>query len=171
LLQGSLGKERAAEMSDWLLVVDDDDGIREAYARHFVCANFEVRCAANLAKAVDLLASTRFDAVIVDASLTPEGSGGLAIAAYVQHLRRTSLTCPAPVLILTAYGCPWRARVAAQVGVDVFLHKPVSLVWLEHEISALIGARRWVGAPTGGGQPPAGLLQHGLRLLAEGLTR
>lgn len=158
-------------MSDWLLVVDDDDEIRQACERHFASAGFEVRCAASLTQAVDYLASTSFDAVIADASLTPNGSEGLVIAAYVQHVRRTSMACPAPLLVLTAYGCPSRARAAAQLGVDVFLHKSPSLVWLENEIYARIRARRWVGAPTGGEQPPAGLVHYGLRLLAEGLTR
>jgi DNA-binding response OmpR family regulator len=158
-------------MSGWLLVVDDDDEIRDAYVRHFACAGFEVRSAASLAEAVELLTRTRFDAVVADVSLTDEGSEGLAIAAYIQHVRRTSMACPAPVLVLTAYGCPQHARAATQLGVDIFLHKPPSLAWLEHEIHARISAHRWVGAPTGGEERPAGLQQEGLRLLAEDSTR
>jgi DNA-binding NtrC family response regulator len=157
-------------MPDWLLVVDDDEGIRQAYEQHFVTAGFEVRSAASLGRATDLLAATSFDAVIADVSLTPEGSEGLAIAAYMQQLRRspTSSAPDAPIVVLTAYGSPARAEAAARLGVDVFLHKPVSLVWLESEIRARLVAR-----PAGprDRHPGMNLLQPGLRLMAEGLTR
>jgi DNA-binding response OmpR family regulator len=157
-------------MTNWLLVVDDDEAIRQIYERHFVCAGFEVRSAASLAKAADLLASTCFDAVIADASLTPEGSEGLAIAAYVQHLRRSSPAGAAPVIVLTDYGSPWHAETAARLGVDVFLHKPVSLVWLASEIGERIRARQ-AGLPEVARHPGAALQEPGLQLLAEGLTQ
>jgi DNA-binding response OmpR family regulator len=159
-------------MSDWLLVVDDDEEVRQAYERHFAAAGFEVRSAATLGRATDLLATTSFDAVIADVSLTPDGSEGLAIAAYMQHLRRsrTSSAADAPIVVLTAYGSPERAGAAARLGVDVFLHKPASLVWLESEIRARLGNRRWAGTP-GDRHPGINLQQAGLRLLGEGLTR
>jgi DNA-binding response OmpR family regulator len=158
-------------MSDWLLVVDDDKEIRQVYERHFVCAGFEVRSAASLAKAADLLGSTSFDAVIVDVSLTPGGCEGLAIAAYLHHLRRTAGRGAAPVVVLTASGSPDHAGTAERLGVDVFLHKPASLTWLETEIRARISARRLVGLPERARQPGADSVEPGLRLLTQGLTR
>jgi DNA-binding response OmpR family regulator len=158
-------------MSDWLLVVDDDEEIRQVYERHFVCAGFEVRSAADLARAADRLGSTCFDAVIVDVSLTPGGSEGLAIAAYLHHLRRTSPRRAAPVVVLTAYGSPEHAETGERLGVDVFLHKPASLAWLETEIRARISARRLVGPEESARQPGADLVEPALRLLAQGLTR
>jgi DNA-binding response OmpR family regulator len=158
-------------MSDWLLVVDDDDEVRQAYQGYFVCAGFEVRCAASLAEATDRLGATRFDAVIADVSLTPEGSEGLAIAAYVQALRRSSPARSAPVVVLTAYGSPSHAGAAASLGVDVSLHKPPSLLWLENEIRARIGEGRRACLPEGERRPGADLGEPWLRLLAEGLTR
>jgi two-component system, NtrC family, response regulator PilR len=121
-----------------LLVVDDDDNVRRTYEAHFSKAGFEVHCAASLAEAAERLASARYDAVIADVCLTPHlGSEGLAIAAYLRHLK----TDP-PVVVLTAYGLPDRAEAAARLGVDAFLHKPVSLVWLETLLRGRIDDRR-----------------------------
>jgi CheY-like chemotaxis protein len=105
-------------------------------------AGFEVHCAGSLPEAAERLAGNRFDAVIADVCLTPEvGSEGLAIAAYLRHLKQDP-----PVVVLTAYGLPDRAEAAARLGVDAFLHKPVSLVWLESLLRTRIYERRR-GAP------------------------
>lgn len=125
-------------MCERLLVVDDDGDVRRVYQTHFAAAGFEVHCAATLQEAAERLAGSAFDAVIADIALTPDvGSEGLAIAAYLRNLRRTP-----PVVVLTAYGSPDRAEAAARLGVDAFLHKPVSLVWLEGLLRARIDERR-----------------------------
>lgn len=125
-------------MCERLLVVDDDEAVRRAYQTHFAGAGYEVQSAATLQEAAERLASHAFDAVIADVSLTPEfGSEGLAIAAYLRHMRQAP-----PVIVLTAYGAPDRAAAAARLGVDAFLHKPVSLIWLESLIRARIEDRR-----------------------------
>jgi two-component system response regulator PilR (NtrC family) len=128
----------AAGVCERLLVVDDDDDVRRVYESHFSGAGFEVQCAATLREAAERLAGQTFDAVIADIALTPGvGSEGLAIAAYLRHLRQDP-----PVVVLTAYGAPDRAPAAARLGVDAFLHKPVSLVWLESLLRARIDDRR-----------------------------
>lgn len=125
-------------MCERLLVVDDDDFVRRVYESHFGGSGFEVHSAATLQEAAERLACTSFDAVIADVCLTPEvGSEGLAIAAYLRHLRRDP-----PIVVLTAYGAPEKAEAAARLGVDAFLHKPVSLVWLESLLRARIDDRR-----------------------------
>jgi len=121
-----------------ILVVDDDDSVRAVYQSHFSGAGFEVHCAATLQEAAERLAGSAFDAVIADICLTPGvGSEGLAIAAFLRHQRHTP-----PVVVLTAYGAPDRAEAAARLDVDAFLHKPVSLVWLESLLRARIDDRR-----------------------------
>jgi two-component system response regulator PilR (NtrC family) len=122
-----IGFASSAPVRERLLVVDDSDPVREAYVSHFRKAGFEVESAATLKGAAEHLAGGVFDAVIVDVSLSSTvGSEGLAIAAYLRQMRR-----PPPVVVLTAYGEPHQAEAAARLGVDAFLHKPVSLVWLE----------------------------------------
>ena len=126
-----------AVVCERILVVDDDEGVRGTYQSHFSGAGFEVHSAATLQEAAERLAGDTFDAVIADVSLTEVGSEGLAIAAYLRHKRHAS-----PVVVLTSYGAPDRAEAAARLGVDAFLHKPVSLVWLESLLRARIDDRR-----------------------------
>jgi DNA-binding NtrC family response regulator len=139
----ALALHRGSVVCDRLLVVDDEDSVRRAYQAYFTEAGFEVQSAATLHEAAERLARCAFEAVIADVSLTPGvGSEGLAIASYVRHLRADP-----PVVVLTAYGSPERAEAAARLGVDAFLHKPVSLVWLESLLRSRIdGRRRGAGA-------------------------
>ena len=132
-------------MSDRLLVVDDDEAIRQTLRSFFEAAGFEIDTASNLPEAADRLAASKYAAVIVDICLTERGTEGLAIAAYVRQIWR-DLT----VVILTAYGSPQRAAAAARLDVDAFLHKPVSLEWLGGFLRARITARR---AEVAGGDP------------------
>jgi DNA-binding NtrC family response regulator len=126
-----------AGVCERLLVVDDDEDLRRIYQAHFASAGFDVHSAATLQEAAERLAGNTFDAVIADIDLTPDvGSEGLAIAAYLRNSRHTP-----PVVVLTAYGSPDRAPAAARLGVDAFLHKPVSLVWLESLLRARIEDR------------------------------
>jgi DNA-binding NtrC family response regulator len=136
----SLGIRLASQegVCERILVVDDDEGVRGIYQSHFSRAGFEVHSAASLQEAAERLAGSTFDAVIADICLTPEvGSEGLAIAAFLRHQRHAP-----PIVVLTAYGAPDRAEAAARLGVDAFLHKPVSLVWLESLLRARIDDRR-----------------------------
>ncbi len=140
-------------MSDRLLVADDDDAIRQTLRSFFEAAGFEVDTASTLPEAAERLAASKYAAVIVDICLTERGTEGLAIAAYVRQISR-DLT----VVILTAYGSPQNAAAAARLDVDAFLHKPVSLVWLEGLLRARITARRGelaAGDPAGPLAAPA----------------
>jgi two-component system response regulator PilR (NtrC family) len=124
-------------MSERLLIVDDDPEIRGTFRSFFEGAGFRVDAAASLAEARDALLARRYAAVIADVSLSPQGdTDGLTLASRI----RNAYADP-PVLILTDYGSTKRAAEAAQVGADAFLHKPVSLVWLEGLVRARIGAR------------------------------
>ena len=120
-------------MTDRLLVVDADDELRRAYESHFSRSGFDVHCAATIAHAASLLNAAPFDALIADVREFPgEDHGDLAIG------RLLSRNCAPRVVVLTAYGEPERAAAAARLGADAFLHKPVSLVWLEGLLRARI---------------------------------
>ena len=132
-------------MTERLLVVDDSDAVRRVYQAHFSRCGFEVETAGSLREAAERLASVEFSAVIVDVSLSSTaGTEGLAIAAYLRQMKGGP-----PVVVLTAYGEPQRAAAAARLGVDAFLHKPVSLDWLEQLLRSRVDERR------GGGEPEA----------------
>ncbi|HVO09318.1 MAG TPA: hypothetical protein VMX54_01080 [Vicinamibacteria bacterium] len=118
-----------------LLVIDAAEQVRTSYARHFEAAGFAVRTVACFSEAQRLTPAS-FDAVIADVCQPTADAPDPAIAAA---LRGTG----AAVVVLTAYGEPARAALAARIGVaDAFLHKPVSLVWLEMLLRGRIAARR-----------------------------
>ena len=137
-------------MSERVLVVGAEPAIGRVYETHLTGAGFEVCLATTLTEAAERLASTSFEAIIADVSLTPELAGeGLALAAYLRcHLRQA----PLPAIVLTAYGSPEFAEAASRAGADFFLHKPVSLPWLAKELRAFIQERR---IPLGSGCPDA----------------
>lgn len=123
-------------MSERVLVVDDNDGVRDVLRAHLAVMGFAVDVAASLTEAAQRLAHTPYSAVICDVSLTEEaGKEGLAIAAYIR-----ALWDEMPVVILT--GAATSAAAAARLGVDAFLHKPVSLSWLGDLIRERIADRR-----------------------------
>ena len=126
-------------MRERLLVVDDSVAVREVYESYFARSGFDVESAGTLKEAAERIAGAVFSAAIVDVSLTSAvGTEGLAIAAYLRQMRGAT----APVVVLTAYGEPHRAAAAARLGVDAFLHKPVSLVWLESLLRSRFDERR-----------------------------
>lgn len=123
-------------MSERVLIVDDNESVREVFRSHLVEVGFAVDVACSLPEAATRLAATPYSAVISDVSLSEEaGKEGLAIAAYIRALWED-----APVVILT--GAPTSAAAAARLGVDAFLHKPVSLRWLGELIRERIADRR-----------------------------
>lgn len=124
-------------MSERVLVIDDNETVREVFRSHLAEVGFAVDVACSLPEAAKRLAATPYSAVISDVSLSEEGAGkeGLAIAAYVRALWED-----APVVILT--GAPTSAAAAARLRVDAFLHKPVSLRWLGDLIRERIADRR-----------------------------
>jgi DNA-binding NtrC family response regulator len=124
-------------MCERLLVVDDDEAICQTFRSYFEGAGFEVETASTLREATERLSSGRYAALIVDVCLSEMGGEGLAIAAYVRRV-----WADLPVVIVTAFGSPENAAAAARLGVDAFLHKPVSLVWLKGLLEGLIAARR-----------------------------
>jgi DNA-binding response OmpR family regulator len=128
-----------------VLVVDDDPDVRRAYEAHFSSAGYEVHGASSLREGRARLVSLAYDAVIVDVCLGRDGAEGLELAAQVVRQRDAR-----PVLVLTAYGEPIFGRVAARLGADAFLHKPVSFVWLDDLLRSGIAERRLAlshGAP------------------------
>jgi DNA-binding NtrC family response regulator len=124
-------------VADRLLVIDGDQALRDAYASHFSRSGFDVHCAATVAEGASLLAEKRFDAVIADLLTDAAESGSASpIGCCLDQ------ACAPPVVVLTAYGEPSRAAEAVRLGVDAFLHKPVSLVWLEQLLRSRVDDAR-----------------------------
>ncbi len=102
-----------------MLLVDDDLELLEAMARNLGRRGFHVTIADDGARALELLASSSFDVMVVD-MLMP-GIDGAAL------FRRTKkLEAPLPVIMLTGHGDIKEAYELSREGVFEYLTKPCS---------------------------------------------
>jgi two-component system phosphate regulon response regulator OmpR len=128
-----------AELKTRILVVDDDQRLRDLLTRYLGEQKFEVRAVADAPAMDRLLARERFDLMVLDLMLP--GEDGLAIC------RRLRAGGGAPAIImLTAKGDEVDRIVGLEMGADDYLPKPFN----PRELVARIGAvlrRKPRGAP------------------------
>jgi len=99
-----------------LLVVDDDDRIRDLLKQYLSRAGFRVTTAADAAAARKLLEMLDFDLLILDVMMP--GEDGLSLTRWVRKRGAT------PVLILTARGLADERIEGLSQGADDYLPKP-----------------------------------------------
>ena len=119
-----------------LLLVDDDDRIRELLKRYLAQAGARVSAAHDAASARGLLASMDFDLLIVDVMMPVEDGFSLA-----ESVRRTSRV---PIVLLTARGMPEDRIRGLSIGADDYVAKPFEPAELALRINAIL--RRTVTA-------------------------
>ncbi|HKR64602.1 MAG TPA: response regulator [Thermoanaerobaculia bacterium] len=110
-------------MNKRLLLIEDDESIRFALHRYFERTGYTVQCATELEEAEALAVCDAYDLVIVDLSLSNEGSNeGLEIVRFVRR------HCPsARLIVLTASPAPAIEHEAIRRGAHAFLLKPKPL--------------------------------------------
>jgi DNA-binding response OmpR family regulator len=122
-------------MPQRLLVVDDEEGVREGIRQYLERCGYVIDCAARIAEAMAFLAEFRYDAVITDLQLSGgQGAEGLAVVAEAR--RRWSR---ARTVLLTGQDSEWVASAARRLGVDVVVHKPRPLPEIEEILQSLLG--------------------------------
>ena len=99
-----------------LLVVDDDDRTRDLLKEYLTRRGFGVSTAADAASARKLLASLRFDLLVVDVMMP--GETGVEFTRKLREISRT------PVLLLTALGESQDRIAGLESGADDYLPKP-----------------------------------------------
>jgi two-component system phosphate regulon response regulator OmpR len=109
-----MGAPEAAQRH--LLVVDDDDRIRDLLKQYLSRAGFRVTTAADAAAARKLLEMLDFDLLILDVMMP--GEDGLSLTRWVRKRGAT------PVLILTARGLADERIEGLSQGADDYLPKP-----------------------------------------------
>ncbi len=117
-------------MSEKILLVDDDPGLRETLAFNLRGAGYQVITAADGAAALELAQSGQPDLVILDLML-PELDG----LSVCRSLRQIS---DVPVLVLTARTGELDKIVGLESGADDYMTKPFSLGELQARIRALL---------------------------------
>jgi DNA-binding NtrC family response regulator len=119
---GNLAQKR------WVLVVDDEPGIRELLKWHFSSNGFDVEVAKNGAEAIEhLREEDKFALVITD--LTMPKLDGLKL---LEELKGRG--SEVPIVIVTGFGTVETAVYAMKKGASDFILKPFNL---DHLLSAV----------------------------------
>ena len=118
-----------------LLIVDDEEEIRESLQALLELERFHVETAPDAASGLEALSRRSFDLVLLDLML-PDRSG----LETLEAIRERDTTTP--VLMLTAYGSVEAAVQAIRLGADNFLTKPWNNDKLLLEIEQTIARRR-----------------------------
>ena len=122
-------------MSRRVLVVDDDDAIREvAQSSLELVAGWEVDVASSGQAALDLAVADPPDAILLDVMM-PSMDGPTTFA----RLRADARTRDVPVVLLTAKVQPSERRRWEQLGVAGVLAKPFDPLELPGQVAGLLG--------------------------------
>jgi two-component system response regulator PrrA len=129
----------AAPHADRVLLVEDDDAVRDAVRSGLELNGFAVHCAGDGETAVATVANGLFDVVVLDVGLP--GMSGIDVCV---HLRRQEIDVP--ILMLSARDQVGDRVAGLQAGADDYLVKPFDLSELTARLGALI--RRSLLRPT-----------------------
>ena len=133
-----------AELKTRILVVDDDQRLRELLVRYLGGEGYEVKAVPDAAGMDRQLARERYDLVVLDLMLP--GEDGLAVCRRL----RAQPTAPA-IVMLTAKGDDVDRIVGLEMGADDYLPKPFNPRELLARINAVLRRR----APSLPGAPAA----------------
>jgi two-component system phosphate regulon response regulator OmpR len=125
-----------------ILVVDDDQRLRELLVRYLGEQGFEVRAVADPAGMDKQLSRERYDLIVLDLMLP--GEDGLAICRRL----RAAHADPA-IVMLTAKGDDVDRIVGLEMGADDYLPKPFNPRELVARINAVLRRRAPAGPPGG----------------------
>jgi len=134
-----------------LLIVDDDDRIRELLKEYLARAGFRVTAAAGGAPARKLMEMLDFDLAVFDVMMP--GEDGFSLTRWLRD--RNGAAGRTPVLMLTARSQSEDRIEGLRLGADDYLAKPFEPEELLLRIEAIL--RRANGRPAnGGGSIPLG---------------
>ncbi|WP_414695446.1 response regulator [Phenylobacterium sp.] len=128
-----------------LLIVDDDDRIRELLKEYLARAGFRVTAASGGAGARKLMESLDFDLAVFDVMMP--GEDGFSLTRWLREQRGPAGRTP--VLMLTARGDAGDRIEGLKLGADDYLAKPFEPEELLLRIEAIL--RRAANRPTTGG--------------------
>jgi two-component system response regulator MprA len=114
-----------------VLVVDDDRAVREALRRALTLAGYEVQIAEDGELALELIAQSVPDAVVLDLGLP--GIDGLEVCRRIRRLGNR-----VPILVLTARDAVADRIDGLDVGADDYMVKPFDVGELKARVRALL---------------------------------
>lgn len=137
----------AAARGRHLLIVDDDDRIRELLKEYLARAGFRVTAAAGGAPARKLIESLAFDLAVLDVMMP--GEDGFSLTRWLRDQRGPAGRTP--ILMLTARSEAGDRIEGLKLGADDYLPKPFEPEELLLRIEAIL--RRAEHRPAPAGQP------------------
>lgn len=110
-----------------ILVVDDEESVRDSLFNWFIEDGYRVECAENATKALSVLESDSFDIILADIKMP--GMDGLEMLKRIKTLRKDSI-----VIIMTAFATVDTAVQALKDGAFDYVTKPFDPDDLSHLI-------------------------------------
>jgi len=121
---------RSAHQAPYILVVDDDEGVREILALILGDEGYEVDCATSAGHALAFVEQRRPDLILLDLLMSDQGGRG-----FVERYRLLP-DATAPILVLS--GLPDAAQHAARIGATGAITKPFDLGALVETVQATL---------------------------------
>lgn len=120
-----------------VLVIDDNDEIRDLIQDHLHFLDIESEVAANIDQAKQLIedGEERFDVIITDLMISGKAKG-LDLVSWTRNLEN-SYKAKSRFIVITGYHSHFNEKVAQKYGVNTFLIKPFDPSLLEEHINNL----------------------------------
>ncbi len=110
-----------------LLIVDDEDSVRDSLSNWFFEDGYQVECAENAKKALSMLESGSFDIILADIKMP--GMDGLEMLRRIKYLKKEAI-----VIMMTAFATVDTAVQALKDGAFDYVTKPFDPDDLSHLI-------------------------------------
>ncbi len=143
-----------AELKTRILVVDDDQRLRDLLVKYLGGEGYEVKAVHDAAGMDKQLSRERYDLVVLDLMLP--GEDGLSICRRLRSQATAQASAPA-IIMLTAKGDDVDRIVGLEMGADDYLPKPFNPRELLARINAVLRRRAPAGPP---GAPAAATENH-----------
>jgi nitrogen fixation negative regulator NifL len=117
-----------------VLLVDDEDIVRQILREYLIGDEHVVETAANGREALDKLPKAAFDVVILDRAMP--GLSGDQVAVAIKELQPEL-----PVILLTGFGNMMQAAGETPPGIDLVLGKPVTIAGLRSALAQVVKPR------------------------------
>ncbi|MBO0683931.1 MAG: response regulator, partial [Candidatus Dormibacteraeota bacterium] len=117
-------------MTDRILIVEDDDGIRETLKYNLITAGYVVSEARDGAVGLRLARTSRPDLILLDLMLP-----GMSGMEFCRALRRSSRV---PIIMVTAKDSEVDKIVGLELGADDYVTKPFSVREVLARVNAVI---------------------------------
>ncbi|HEX2951688.1 MAG TPA: response regulator [Armatimonadota bacterium] len=116
-----------------ILLVDDDEAMRELFCKLLACHGYTAVPAANAAQAFTMLSALRFHLVISDHTM-PDGTG----AQLIRHVRARYPWTRTMLISCDIYHLP---QLAQQCGADTYYEKGDAMATFMHAVRELLGGQ------------------------------